>query len=233
LGDNKQPKSDSRASIHAIKTRLPKNMKTSILSIFSILGISMSAFAAIPAVLTGPILNPANNHHYYLLDTETWTSSQSKAVSLGGNLVTINNAAENAWVSATFQNFGGVTRDLWTGLNDATTEGTFQWASGEALSFSNWQSFQPDNGGADEDYVHMWGGNTFHSGFGWQIGGWNDYENLSSYGSGSVPPVRSIFGVVEVVPEPTMNTLLLVSASVLSWLRCRKSRTVAPASVDA
>ncbi len=201
-------------------------MKKTILSIFAIIGVSMSAFAAIPSVLTGPILNPANNHYYYLLDTENWTSSQSKAVSLGGNLVTINNAAENAWVSATFQNYGGIARDLWTGLNDVATEGTFVWASGEAFSFSNWQPAQPDNGGPSEDYVHMWGGNTFHSGFGWQIGRWNDYEDLSSYGSGSTPPIRDIYGVVEVVPEPAPITLLLASSMFLGWLRCRNSRNV-------
>ena len=158
-------------------------MKTSILSFLAVIGFTATGFAAIPSVLTGPVLNPANNHYYYLLDTENWTSSQSKALSMGGHLVTINDAAENAWVSATFQNFGGVTRDLWTGLNDATTEGTFQWASGEALSLSNWHSGQPDDGG-NEDYVHMWGGNTFHTMFGWQIGGWNDYQDLSSYGLG-------------------------------------------------
>ncbi len=46
-------------------------MKKTILSIFAIIGVSMSAFAAIPSVLTGPILNPANNHYYYLPTQKT------------------------------------------------------------------------------------------------------------------------------------------------------------------
>ena len=69
-------------------------MKNTILSIIAVIAVTATSFAAIPSVLTGPVLNPANNHNDYLLDTENWTSTQSKALSMGGHLVTINDAAE-------------------------------------------------------------------------------------------------------------------------------------------
>ena len=41
-------------------------------------------------VVAGPIVNPANGHAYFLLAPNTWTSSESQAVALGGHLATIN-----------------------------------------------------------------------------------------------------------------------------------------------
>lgn len=190
------------------------------------LGLSAISQAA---PISAPIQNPANNHFYTLLSSDTWTASQSQALGLGGNLVTINNAAENAWVVTTFMNYGGVTRDLWTGLNDAATEGTFQWVSGESFTYSNWEPGTPDNGAGyvpNENYVHIYGGGTTRdTNLGWQVGRWNDYEDLASYGTFLPnPPVREIFGVVEVVPEPSINVLLLATGSLLVWLRSRNQK---------
>src|SRR5256714_10353536 len=79
------------------------------------------------SVVIGPVINPANQHTYYLLSAATWTDSQAFAQSLGGNLATINDALENTWVFQTF----GQSRDLWIGFNDQQIEGTFTWVSGE------------------------------------------------------------------------------------------------------
>src|SRR5262245_53055532 len=91
-------------------------------------------------VLYGPIVNPSNNHDYYLLDTASWTDSEAKALTLGGHLVTIDDADENTWVYDTFVPLlpidDGAT--LWLGLNDAGQEGSFVWASGDPVTFTNW-----------------------------------------------------------------------------------------------
>jgi len=184
------------------------------------------------ATLSGPIQNPANNHYYYLLGSDNWTASQSQALGLGGNLVTINDAAESDWVVTTFLNFGGVSRDLWTGLNDVATEGTFQWVSGESFTYSNWQPGQPDNGFNDgtqypvENYVHIFGGTTTEQLPGWSPGKWNDVQDIAGYTSNSGTS-RQIFGVVEVVPEPSVNLLLLATGSLAILLRGRRLRHAA------
>ena len=51
---------------------------------------------------------------------------------------------------------------FWLGMNDIDTEGTFQYATGGNLSFTNWRSGQPDNyGGAQNcartfDIITQW-----------------------------------------------------------------------------
>jgi hypothetical protein len=159
------------------------------------------------SVVGGPIVNPANQHLYYLLTPDTWTNSQAFAQTLGGNLATINDAAENAWV---LDQFGDV-RDLWIGFNDAQVEGTFTWISGETPSYTNWRPAdgmglgrQPDNftsGGVHgESYVHIYGTQTAFGGF------WNDAANDPSvYSTFSFyDDVKLIQGVVEVsTPLPS------------------------------
>jgi hypothetical protein len=170
-----------------------------------VLTLALAATASLTSnavPIGGPVLNPANGHYYYLLSPTDWLSSQSQAVALGGNLVTINNLAENNWVYSTF---GGLSKPLWLGLTDRFSEGTFGWVSGEAFSFSFWNSGEPNNGGGfvpDEDYAYMVESN---SGLPLTPGRWND---VPVAGDGIINPV---YGVVEVVPEPTAMTLVMAA----------------------
>jgi len=116
--------------------------------------------ASTGAILAGPITNAANGHIYYLLSPTNWPSAESQAVSLGGHLVTINDAEENTWVFNRFVTNGGVLRSLWLGLNDAAQEGTWVWVGGEAAAYRNWAPGEPNNGGGyfpDEDQAVMRG----------------------------------------------------------------------------
>ncbi len=95
-----------------------------------------------------------NGHEYLLTNaSKTWVEAQAEAIALGGNLVTVNDGAEEAWLQQTF----GTTESFWIGLTDEAVEGQFQWVSGEALGYTNWAPGQPDNyllaGG--EDYVAL------------------------------------------------------------------------------
>jgi glucose/arabinose dehydrogenase len=100
---------------------------------------------------------PIYNGKEYLLtnSAKSWTDAQAEATSLGGNLVTINNAAEENWLKQTF----GSSEQLWIGLTDRTTEGTFKWVNGETATYRNWNPGEPNNfnfGGAvpeGEDYA--------------------------------------------------------------------------------
>src|SRR6185436_3187183 len=111
------------------------------------------------SILAGPITNTANGHIYYLLAPTNWIGAWFNADRAGGRLVTINDAAENAWVFDTFANYGGVARNLWLGLKDSAQEGTWIWDSGDPSIYRNWAPGEPDNGGAggNEDYVVMRG----------------------------------------------------------------------------
>ena len=69
--------------------------------------------------------------------------------SLGGNLVTINDAAEQQWVDDTFDQFGS----FWLGLTDEASEGTWLWASGQEVTYTNWISGEPNT--TSYDYAYM------------------------------------------------------------------------------
>jgi hypothetical protein len=97
-------------------------------------------------VLTGPVTNPANGHSYYLLSANYWTNAEAQAISLGGHLVTINDAAENAWVLSTFGNFGGTSRVLHIGFTDQGQEGQWRWLGDEPVTYVNWAGGEPNNG---------------------------------------------------------------------------------------
>jgi Ca2+-binding RTX toxin-like protein len=113
--------------------------------------------------ITTPIFS-YNNKYYTLSTAGTWAQAQAQAVSLGGNLVTVNDAAENQFLVKTF----GGTERLWIGFTDEVTEGVFKWANGETVTYTNWAPGEPNNAG-NEDYAEFnFGG----------AGRWNDLPGL-------------------------------------------------------
>ena len=75
-------------------------------------------------------------------------------------MVTINDAGENVYVTSVAAQVG----HSWIGLNDATTEGTFVWANGEPVTYTNWGGGEPNNStvcdptnGEDYGMIDTWG----------------------------------------------------------------------------
>ena len=64
----------------------------------------------------------------------TWGEAQANAIKLGGDLVTINDAAEDNWIMSQFD---GLYPGVYIGLSNTDGNG-FKWSSGEALSYTNW-----------------------------------------------------------------------------------------------
>ncbi|MCX6953410.1 MAG: C-type lectin domain-containing protein [Verrucomicrobia bacterium] len=187
-------------------------------SIFACL-VTVMASVVVPMralTLTGPVVNPANGHTYYLLDQNSWTASEAEAVSLGGHLVTVNDAAEDVWVASTFSTFGGIGRGLWTGLNDVAQEGAFTWISGETSAYRNWATGEPNNHLGNEDYVHiLWPGES-------RAPRWNDLPD-AGYGTPGTYFTVPLNGVVEVaspVPDCSSTLMLLSGAAVLFFGCC-------------
>ncbi|MEM6599586.1 MAG: DUF4347 domain-containing protein, partial [Cyanobacteria bacterium P01_C01_bin.69] len=92
-------------------------------------------------------------NQYAVTTAKTWQQAQNEAEQLGGNLVSINTAREEAWLKETF----GDTEGFWIGLNDVETEGEFEWASGEQVTYTNWAPGEPNDGGifGSQDYGWM------------------------------------------------------------------------------
>ena len=89
-----------------------------------------------------------NSHTYLLSQVGTWEEAQAEARRLGGNLVTINDAAEETWLQQTFG-----TDEIWIGFTDQFTEGQWEWINGEAVTYTNWSPNEPNDTGTGEDYA--------------------------------------------------------------------------------
>lgn len=132
-----------------------------------------------PVAVLGSWINPANQHPYYLIGETDWISAQAMAISLGGSLVSISDAAENAWVRS---HIGAM--DCWIGINDVEVEGTSAWISGEPMLYTNWAPGDPSTGtlGQSEDFGLMYSSN----------GTWADFDGT-----------RTARGMVE-ISEPVL-----------------------------
>ncbi|MHA2254309.1 MAG: lectin-like protein, partial [Candidatus Kariarchaeaceae archaeon] len=103
-----------------------------------------------------------NNHEYLLITAgKNFNDAKADCEARGGHLVTIEDIAENNFVSS----IAGSNR-IWLGLTDSASEGTWKWITGESYGFSRWNSGEPNNAG-NEDFVEMYSNgywNDLHSG---------------------------------------------------------------------
>ena len=103
---------------------------------------------------------------YYLGPNQNWFDARTLAQDLGGDLVTINDQAEQDWL---YEQFGS--SHYWIGLNDLDVEGSFVWVSGEPVGYTNWCPGEPN------DYL---GEDTVAMGSGSQC--WNDIPDNGGVG---------------------------------------------------
>lgn len=64
--------------------------------------VGVGALASVPAgaaILAGPVFDGGST--YYLISKNSWTGAEAEAQTLGGTLVTVNSAAENAFLANT------------------------------------------------------------------------------------------------------------------------------------
>jgi len=121
---------------------------------------------------------------YKLVNGETWEKAEQNAISLGGNLVTINSLEENQYLVTTFYGNVDVTnssrQSVWIGFKDGS------WSSGQSTSYTNWASGEGQTLGT-EKYAEFLLIDTYNR----DPGQWNDNSNPSSnsivYGIAEVP----------------------------------------------
>jgi frataxin-like iron-binding protein CyaY len=143
--------------------------------------------AAIGTSEIATVTDPNTGNLYALTIPQTWANAQAIAQATGGTLATINNPEENT-VIAQFLRDRGIST-AWIGFNDVAQEGNWVWESGEPVTYTNWNSREPNNSG-NEDYAQIFASS----------GRWNDVS------------VRNLPGVVEgteaslSLPEPSTPT---------------------------
>jgi hypothetical protein len=146
-------------------------------------------------VIEGPRFNSTTRNAYFLLSQNNWTNSQAEAVTLGGRLVKVEDAAENAWIASTFD---ALNRNLWIGLSDAAVEGTYRWTDGTITQYRPWDPGEPNNltGGSPtgEDFVHIWSQADPLANEPTSFPTWNDLWDTN------VLRTIPIYGVVEITP---------------------------------
>jgi hypothetical protein len=125
---------------------------------------------AAPVIPDGAKLWPANGHYYLVRAGGTsWTDADRAARALGGHLVTLNSAEENAFVYALL---GAGSKGACIGAvqapGSAEPAGGWGWVTGEPWSYANWRSSQPDNSGGNQDVAHFSENDT--------AGTWGDEE---------------------------------------------------------
>ena len=138
-----------------------------------LLGLSLGCAGALQAkagyVYSDYSWKTYKGHEYAItFEYNKWTDAEAEAVAVGGHLATINDAAENAWLTDAFNGF--YTRGIqhpswsiaWIGMRRVGTE--WGWASGEPVTYTapiltsdgNWMPDNPQNhdDGGPHAYLH-------------------------------------------------------------------------------
>ncbi|CAJ1082520.1 macrophage mannose receptor 1 [Xyrichtys novacula] len=98
-------------------------------------------------------------------DKKNWQDARTYCLNQGGNLVSIRNEHEQAFLSTQMIKYN---EDMWVGMNDINWEMHFVWTDGKTISFTNWAKGHPTRvpdrrfSSRDEVYdcVIMMGSNT-------------------------------------------------------------------------
>ncbi|MGI9129766.1 MAG: lectin-like protein, partial [Roseomonas sp.] len=136
------------------------------------------------------------NGRYYVVSANkmTWPEAQAWARAKGGDLVTVNDAAEDEALRFMLSPWltgwgGGEIQNLWIGLTDSVQEGVWRWSNGEPVTYTRWAPGQPDNRLGDDDYAYMNGSHTgglLRDRFGYGPG-WGDAPGAARWEDVSYP----------------------------------------------
>ena len=159
------------------------------------------------------------NAYEYIAGTITWDTAKTAAEAMSfngasGHLVTLHSAAETAFINPLYSSDPNTTVfGPWIGLNDIATEGTYEWVTGEAYTYSKWSAGEPNNAG-DEDAVHLWGLTS-----GRPLGSWNDWGVSVNNAAGYIVEFEA--SEMASVPEPGILSMLVLGLMGLRFSRRR------------
>lgn len=165
--------------------------------------------ACATALADGLTWHVYGGHTYALTATPgTWLEVQGEAESHGGDLVTINDSDENAWLLSTFAQNSVPWIGFYQPPGTAEPDQGWEWVSGQPVTFVNWWGGQPNEHMEGDDYALM---NSDATDGVWFNGQWQDVP-LEGWPGPHL-------GIIE-IPEPA--TLSLLALGGLALLRRKK-----------
>ncbi|KAK2155690.1 hypothetical protein LSH36_233g02010, partial [Paralvinella palmiformis] len=111
-----------------------------------------------PKCPLGYVVNPDMNMCYKLAaERITWRMARERCRMEDADLVTIETKLEQRWINQLARQSPDTRHcDFWTGATDKYAEGDWRWvANNNALSYSNWNHNEPNNGRGDEHCMQM------------------------------------------------------------------------------
>jgi hypothetical protein len=129
-----------------------------------------SVDASLPCTSGDGNMLGADDHCYMRFDSgATWVAAKAACVALvpAAHLATITSGGEQQLVHDLVAG-----REMWIGLSDTVTEGTFEWVTGEPLAIEVWAANQPDNANGKENCVEVTG----------VASRWNDHDCVATLG---------------------------------------------------
>lgn len=105
------------------------------------------AFVQLPACMISPSYanGPEAGHRYRKLEGRDRDSAFDACSADGAHLVVIDTAAEGMHV----RSLAG-SDNVWIGLDDLETEGTFRWVTGKALGYEHFEGLEPNDSGVED-----------------------------------------------------------------------------------
>lgn len=93
--------------------------------------------------------------HWYKVfpDKLTWQQAKAKCEEMGGHLVVVHDANEEAFIKNLAANAG--LGNVWLGASDQAQEGRWVWVDGTPLNYANWGPSQPNNKDNEEHYLSL------------------------------------------------------------------------------
>ncbi|XP_071011327.1 CD209 antigen-like protein C [Oncorhynchus clarkii lewisi] len=77
--------------------------------------------------------------YYITNENKTWMQSSEECQEFGADLVIINSKEEQVFINGLYQ----TKNNVWIGLTDSVTEGTWKWVDGTPLTTANWRQGRP------------------------------------------------------------------------------------------
>ncbi|XP_046578890.1 macrophage mannose receptor 1-like isoform X1 [Haliotis rubra] len=84
-----------------------------------------------------------------------WPDANAQCRSTGGSLVSVNDAETQQFLVSTLVRLNFAKHGIWIGLNDQKVESTYEWASGDKVTYTDWATGEPNFAHGVEDCVLM------------------------------------------------------------------------------